>query len=297
MGSRAALVTAFATIIVWSSAYSAARVGLRHFDPIVFSALRNVAAAVTLAPIALSLRVGLPARGDRWKVFGSGVVGMTVYHSLLNVGLGVVESASAALLIALSPILVALMSMQYIGERLTNWGWIGLGAAFLGVVVVSLGQGSGIRFGLSSLLVILAAAAHAAYIVMTKKLTSIYRPVQVVTWAFWSAALTFIPVLFRAVTQLSAAPAEGYFAFVYLGVGASALGFVLWARALAGAPASVVASALYVTPPLSALIGWVWLDEQPTLWVLAGGMIILSAVFLVMRKGMAPTCPGPAVSA
>lgn len=81
-------------------------------------------------------------------------------------------------------------------------------------------------------------------------------------------------------------------AFAYVGVGASAVGFVLWAKALAAAPASVVASALYVTPPLSALIGWVWLDEQPTLWVLVGGMIILSAVFLVMRKGMAPADPG-----
>lgn len=297
MGSRAGLVAAFATTVVWSSAYSAARVGLRHFDPIVFSALRNVVAAVALALIALPLRVGLPARGDRWRVFGSGVIGMTVYHSLLNVGLQVVESASAALLIALSPILVALMSMHFIGERLTNWGWIGLAAAFLGVIVVSLGQGSGIRFGLSGLLVVLAATAHAAYIVVTKTLTSTYRPVQVVTWAFWSAALTFIPVLFRAAGQLSAAPAEGYFAFAYLGVGASALGFVLWARALAGAPATVVSSALYVTPPLSALIGWVWLGEQPTLWVLAGGLVILSAVFLVVRKGMAPTPPTSPVSA
>lgn len=59
----------------------------------------------------------------------------------------------------------------------------------------------------------------------------------------------------------------------------------------------VGASALYVTPPLSALIGWVWLDEQPTLWVPAGGMIILSAVLVVMRKGMASSGPEPTVSA
>lgn len=212
---------------------------------------------------------------------------MTVYQMLLNAGLEVVESASAAVLIALSPILVALLSMRFIGERLTGWGWIGLLAAFLGVVLVSLGQGGGVRFGGSSLLVVLAAASHAAYIVMTKPMAGKYRPLQVVTWALWSAALTFLPVLLRAPAQLSAAPLEGYLAFVYLGVGSSALGFVLWARALSGAPASVVASALYATPPLSALIGWGWLGEQPSPWVLAGGAVILAAVVLVMRRGVA----------
>ena len=293
MGSRAALVAAFATILVWSSSYSVARVGLRHFDPFVFSALRITTAAVVLTLIALPLRVGLPARGDRWRVFASGLIGMTVYLSLLNSGMQVVESASTAVLIALSPILVALMSMRFIGERLTGWGWIGLGAAFFGVVLVSLGQGSGVSLGGSAVLVVLAAAAHALYIVMTKPLTSVYSPVQVTTWAFWSAALTFLPVLFRAPAQLLAAPAEGYFAFLYLGVGSSALGFMLWARALSGAPASVVASALYVTPPLSALIGWVWLGEQPSSWVYVGGVVILSAVILVMRRGVAPVAHPP----
>ena len=46
----------------------------------------------------------------------------------------------------------------------------------------------------------------------------------------------------------------------------------------------------------STLIGWVWLGEQPTLWVLAGGVVILSAMMLVIlsamvlviRKGVVP---------
>lgn len=284
-------MAAFATILVWSSSYSVARVGLRHFDPLVFSALRMATAAAALSVIALPLGVGLPDRGDRWRVFWSGVVGMTVYQMLLNAGLEVVESASAAVLIALSPILVAVLSMRFIGERLTGWGWIGLATAFLGVVMVSLGQGAGVRFGASGLLVVLAAAAHAAYIVMTKPLATKYRPRQVVTWAFWSSTLTFLPVLLRAPAQLSAAPAESYIAFAYLGIGASALGFVLWARALSGAPASVVASALYVTPPLSALIGWGWLGERPSPLVLIGGSVILVAVVLVVRRGVARDQP------
>ena len=287
MGSRTGLAAALVTILVWSSSYPVARVGIRHFDPLVFSALRIVVAAGFLALIASPLRVGLPARGDRWHVFSSGIVGVTVYLALLNSGLEVVESAAAAVLLALAPIFVALMSMGFIGERLTLWGWIGLGGAFLGVVLVSLGQGSGVRLGVSGLLVMLAAIAHAAYNVMTKPLASRYRPVQVVTWVFWSGALTSVPLLLRAPAQLLAAPAEGYFSAIYLGLCASALGYILWTRALADAPVSVVASALYITPPLSALIGWVWLHEQPSQSVLVGGLVILAGVVLVMRRGVA----------
>ena len=288
MGSRVALVAAFATILVWSSSYTVARVGLRHFDPLDLSVLRIITAAATLSLMAVPLRVGLPARGDRWWVFVSGVLGMTVYWSLINTGLVVVESATAAILLGLSPIMVAVMSLGFIGERLTRWGWAGLLAAFVGLVLVVLGQGSGVRFGASSLLIVLGAIAHAGYIVMTKPLMSRYRPVQVVTWAMWSATLTVLPVVSRVLPSLATAPGEALFSFIYLGIAASALGFVLWARALVDAPASVVASALYATPPLSTLFGWVLLDEQPTLWVLAGGVAILAAVTLVIRKGVAP---------
>lgn len=276
------------TILIWSSSYSVARVGVRHFDPVAFSALRTVVAAGFLLLIAVPLRVGLPERGDRWRLFSAGFVGVTVYLSLLNTGLEVVESASAAVLIALAPIFVALLSMRFIGERLTRWGWIGLGGAFLGVVLVALGQGSGIRFGVSALLIVLAAIAHAAYNVMTKPVASRYHPVQVVSWVFWSAALAFVPFLIRSRVELFTASAEVYFSAVYLGLFASALGFILWTYALSGAPVSVVASALYTTPPLSALIGWAWLDERPSLAVLVGGAVILAAVVLVIRRGVAP---------
>lgn len=123
---------------------------------------------------------------------------------------------------------------------------------------------------------------------MTKRLMSKYRPLQVVTWAMWSATVGALPLILRVLPKVTEAPGEAIFSFIYLGVGASALGFVLWARALADAPASVVASAIYATPPLATLFGWSVLGERPTLWVMAGGAVILAAVTLVIRRGVAP---------
>lgn len=283
-----ALAAALATILLWSSSYTVARVALRHFDPLALSTLRILTAAAALSLTAAFVRVGLPARGDRWWVFASGVLGMTVYWSVLNTALEVVESATAAILLGLCPIMVAVMSLGVAGERLTGWGWTGLLAAFPGLVLVVLGQGDRIRLDVPAVLVVVAAIAHAGYIVMTKRLMSRYRPVQVVTWALWSATVTALPLIPRVLPQVIGAPPDAVLAFLYLGIGASALGFVLWARALAGAPASVVASAIYAIPPLATGFGWLVLAERPTPWVLAGGVVILAAVTLVMRKGVAP---------
>ena len=288
MAYRAAMVAAFATILIWSFSYPVARVGLRHFDPLHLSGLRLVAAALALSVIALPRRVGLPERGDRLRVVTAGLIGMTFYLSILYVGLRVVESASTAILIALTPIFVAVLSGPMIGERLTLWGWSGLLLAFPGAALVILGQAGGLDLGLSSLLLLVAALAHALYNVMVKSLVARYSPLQVASWSMWVGAVTSLPLLVRAPDQVASAPWDALLSFIYLGVCGSALGFVLWGRAMAGAPAAVVSSALYATPPLSALIGWLWLDEQPTVWVVIGGVVVLGAVSMVIRRGAAP---------
>ena len=297
MAYRAAMVAAFATILIWSFSYPVARVGLRHFDPLHLSGLRLVAAALALSIIALPRRVGLPERGDRLRVVSAGLIGMTFYLAILYIGLQVVESASAAILIALTPIFVALLSGPMIGERLTAWGWSGLLLASAGAALVILGQGSALDLGVSSLLLLVAALAHALYNVAVKSLVARYSPLQVASWSMWVGAVTSLPLLLGAPRQVADAPWDAVFSFIYLGVCGSALGFVMWGRAMVGAPAAVVSSALYATPPLSALIGWLWLDERPTIWVVIGGMVVLGAVTMVIRRGVAAgTVPADASS-
>ena len=286
------MVAAFATILIWSFSYPVARVGLRHFDPLHLSGLRLVAAALALSIIALPRRVGLPERGDRLRVVTAGLIGMTFYLAILYVGLQVVEAASAAILIALTPIFVALLSGPMIGERLTAWGWSGLLLASAGAALVILGQAGGLDLGLSSLLLLVAALAHALYNVMVKSLVARYSPLQVASWSMWVGAVTSLPLLVRAPDQVASAPWDALLSFIYLGVCGSALGFVLWGRAMVGAPAAVVSSALYATPPLSAFIGWLLLDERPTIWVVMGGVVVLGAVTMVIRRGVAPAIEG-----
>ncbi|MDE0708931.1 MAG: DMT family transporter, partial [bacterium] len=146
--------------------------------------------------------------------------------------------------------------------------------------------------GASSLLLLVAAFAHALYNVLAKSLVARYSPLQVASWSMWVGAVTSLPLLLGAPGQVADAPWDSLLSFIYLGVCGSALGFVLWGRAMVGAPAAVVSSALYATPPLSALIGWLLLDERPTVWAVIGGMVVLGAVTMVIRRGVAPVHQG-----
>ena len=285
MPSRTGLAAASVTIVVWASAFPTIRVALRHFGPLELSALRVLVAAAVLSILAPIFDIGLPRRQDRMRVFVAGVIGMTTYLVLLNTGEQVVEAAPAAVLIATGPIWVAVLSTRLIGEGLSWLGWVGIGLAFTGVVIVALGQGGGLRFQPSALLILGAALAQASYIVLTKPLLSRYRPLQVATWAMVAGAVAALPLLAGVPAQLSSAPTEGLLSVVYLGVFPSALGFVFWGRALVDAPASVVSTTLYTIPPLATLLAWVWLGERPGVELLIGGAVILVGVALVVGKG------------
>jgi drug/metabolite transporter (DMT)-like permease len=94
--------------------------------------------------------------------------------------------------------------------------------------------------------------------------------------------LVYLPGLFTAIVE---APFAATLSIIYLGVFPAALSYVTWAFALSRAPASLIASFLYLSPFLAILIAWVWLGEIPSALAIAGGIVVLSGVALVNLKG------------
>ena len=64
---------------------------------------------------------------------------------------------------------------------------------------------------------------------------------------------------------------------LYLGIGASAIGFVSWAYASARVPVSFAASTLYAVPVVAGAVAWLWLGETPAT---ASGAVALAGVAL-----------------
>ncbi len=285
MGAVDLLTWAYAlgTLLFWSSAFAGIRAALAGLSPGHLVLLRFIAASAVLLLYAQRARLPLPAREDWGRFLALGFLGVFGYHTALTYGEVSVTAGAASLLIATSPVFIALFARFFLGERLSPGAWAGLALAFLGAVLIALGEGEGLGFDPGAILVLLAALSGSLYFVGQKPLLHRYSAQAVTVYTLVAGTLPLFVFLPGFGEALAEAPHSALLAALYLGVFPGALAYFLWAKALARVPASLLASSLYLNPVLAVVIAGIWLGEWPTAPVVAGGLLALVGVGLVQR--------------
>jgi drug/metabolite transporter (DMT)-like permease len=251
-------------LILWASAFAAIRMGLRGFGPGELALLRFMIASVSLLVYAFITRLPLPAVRDVPMLFLMGFLGFTVYHVGLNAGEVSVPAGAASFIIASVPVFSTLLAVIFLGERLTLLGWTGVVVSFLGVSLISLETGSGLKFERAALFIVLAAIGESLFFVLQKPLLYHYRELQLTTYTIWTGTAFMMVYLLGLVSQVGRAPMGSTLAVVYLRIFPAAIGYVLWSFAFSRADVSRVTSALNVSPILSLIIAFILLGELPT---------------------------------
>ena len=230
------------TLIFWASAFAGIRAGLKAYSPGNLVLLRFLTASIVLSAYAIITRLPLPEKKDLPAIFFLGFIGITVYHLALTYGEIKVSAGSASLLIASTPIFTAILAMFILKEKIKNWGWIGIVISFLGVSLVAMGEGEGVRFEPAAFLILVAAISTSFYFVLQKPYLKKYSPLKFVTYTIWSG--TFFQIFFsRGLFQnIKNAPIEATLAIVYMGIFPAALAYITWTYVLSRVPASVAAS-------------------------------------------------------
>jgi drug/metabolite transporter (DMT)-like permease len=127
----------FAFVLLWSSSFIAARVGLRHMTPLLFVALRMVLCALVLLGAMLVLRRPWGVLRGRWV--HCAVAGVLIHSVLLmtaHVAMTRIPAAPIALVQTLNPLLTAALAWPVLGERLRPVQWLGLLLGAAGVVLI-----------------------------------------------------------------------------------------------------------------------------------------------------------------
>ena len=130
-------VAPFAFVLLWSSSFVAARVGLRHLTPLLFVAVRMVLAATVLLGVMAVLRRPWRGLAGWWAhcavsgVLTNSVLLMTAHAAMVHIG-----AAPIALIQTLNPLLTALFAWPLLGERLRPLQWLGLVLGAAGVVLI-----------------------------------------------------------------------------------------------------------------------------------------------------------------
>ncbi len=284
-GDYRVLLALGVTIVIWSSAFAGIRASLEAYTPGHVALLRFLVGSLLLIFYAVSVRMPLPSWRDLPAVLVGGFLGFTVYHVGLSYGEVTVEAGSASLLIASVPVFTALLATGFLNERLGKLGWVGTAVSFLGVALISLGEGSGLGLDPGTVPILVAAIGESLFFVFQKPYLEKYGSLRFTTYSIWAGTLFMLVFLPGLSGEIQAAPLGATLSVVYLGVFPTVIAYIALAYAFARMPASNAASFLYLVPVLAFLVAWVWLGEVPTALSVIGGVISLSGVILVNRSG------------
>ena len=253
---------------------------IRSYSPGHLALGRFLVASLVFAISHFALRRPLPERADWPQLARMGFVGFTFYHLALNYGEQSVSAGAASFLINTAPVWTILLAGIFLGERLTMRGWIGVSVSLVGVALIALGESNGKGLSAKALLIAAAAISASIYLVMQKRLLPKYAALDLVAWATWAGTammLVFAPGLYTAVQT---APQGATISLIYLGIFPAAIAYSLWAYAASRLTASRLIAFLYLVPPLSLAISFLWLGEVPQKLSVWGGFIALCGVIV-----------------
>lgn len=289
--SRLAAGAATVTVVLWASAFVSIRSAGAAYAPGALALGRLLAGALTLGAICLVRREGLPPRSAWRGTAISGVLWFGVYMGVLNWGERQVDAGTAALVVNIGPVLIALLGSRLLGDAMPPRLLAGMAVSFAGAATVGLSMsGDGGSSVLGVVLCLLAAMAYAAGVVAQKPALGSASPLQVTTWGCLVGALTCLPFAGQLVRDAAHAPVSATLNMLYLGVFPTALAFTTWAYALARTTASRMGATTYAVPALVVLMSWLFLGEVPGLLTLAGGVLCLAGV-AVSRSRSRRTAP------
>jgi drug/metabolite transporter (DMT)-like permease len=280
-----ALVAGLVTVTLWGSSFVAIRDAGQTLSPGSLALGRLLVSLVVLGAAALIRREPLPERRDLLGIAAFGVLFLGLYSVTLNEAERRVDAGTAAMLINVGPILIAILAGIFLKEGFPCRLFAGCAVALSGCVLIGLASSrSGARAGLGIALLIVAASAYAGAVVIQKPVLARASPLQV-TWLGCAAgAVVCLPFAPTLAGELDAAGATAIGWVVYLGVAPTALGFATWAYALRRTSAGRLAALAYLIPVVAILLGWALLGETPPWLAAVGGGLCLAGVYLARRR-------------
>lgn len=259
-------------LLFWSGGFSAGKIGVAYTRPMTFLVVRYGVVLLLLMPLLLWKRPPLPAGRAQWvHLVVVGVLIQGLYFALSYVALSSdISSAAVAMIVALQPILVALVAPRLAGEAVTRQTWLGLGLGLLGTALVISARS---RVEVISTVGILAACGALACIttgtMYEKRFGVGHHPITANTVQYAAGLGVALPFALLREDLHIQWTIPFALALAYLIIGNSLIAMTLLLLMIRHGEVSRVSALFFLVPPLAAVIGWLILGEAmpPLAWV------------------------------
>ncbi len=268
--------------LIWSSAFTSARIIVTQAPPLTVSALRFLLAGLIALAIAKAMGQSWRLTRAQWKmVVIFGICQNAIYLGLNFVAMQTVEASLAAIIASSMPLLVALIGWVVLRDRISALGVFGLLVGFAGVALIMGARVAGDVDLVGVALCVTGALALAVATLAMRGASTGGNLMMVVglQMLVGSAVLAVAAVIFEDMTinwNLELGLAFAYTTLVP-GVVATFIWFVLVARI----GAVKAATFHFLNPFFGVLIASVLLSERLGIWDVVGVAVITLGILAV----------------
>jgi drug/metabolite transporter (DMT)-like permease len=213
----------------------------------------------------------------------AGLLGMAGYNWFVNAGFELVPAGIGTLVTMIEPLMIAILAAMALGEKMTRFVLIGVVLAIAGSIVLfwpdltSETQHPISGRGLFYLL--LCCMGWAVYTIVTKPLLSRYDSFTVTAVTMLVAAPVMVGAASQPLPQLAASlDLRQWFEVIYLVLASGLGGTMLWNYGAKHLSSTAAGTFLYLIPVIAVAAGALVLGEKVTLYVVAGGLLMLAGV-------------------
>lgn len=288
-GTIRAHLTALMTVFIWGTTFVSTKVLLRDFSPLEILMIRF---AIGYVFLQLIYRKRISREKPSREIFYvlAGLCGVTLYFLLENIALTYTLASNVGVVVCISPFLTAILASIFLkGEKQGRMFYLGFVVAISGISLMSFNGVQTLALDpWGDFLAAMAALTWSIYSILMRRISRFQNDMVAATRRiFFYGLVLMVPALWILDASWTWGALEkpvNWINILYLGVGASAICFVLWnwtLRILGAVKASVY---LYLVPVITVGASALILGEPLTWASIAGTLLTLAGLVMSGRK-------------
>jgi drug/metabolite transporter (DMT)-like permease len=277
-------------MLIWGANFSVVKYAVSELPPLAFNALRFGSASLLIMLLTWRVEKDLSVVRQDWPlVVMTAFFANSFYQIVFIQGIARTRASHSSLILATTPIWVALFGVLSHTEKLSRRNVLGILLAFAGLYLLIGGGGSGLSLGVQTLvgdaLVFCATLIWASYTVILRRLT---RRNAVLKVTAWMLVLGAIPLVLVGLPDLTAVDWDSVSSRAWLGLGYSAVlaiavGYIIWNTSVKQLGSTRTAIYSYLQPLAGVGIAWATLGETMRPIQALGAVGILAGVALARQ--------------
>jgi drug/metabolite transporter (DMT)-like permease len=273
--------------LIWGTTFLVMRIGVMHFPPFLFAAIRQLTAGLLLCSFILVFRnEKFPSLNTlRIQAF-RGFLMITCGNGLVSWAEVFVPSGLAAIICSTMPVMVILINLSVNRSELPNW-IIGIGVVtgLSGILLVFsefLSDFANPNYRMGIILIFIATITWAVGSILTKRTIQNSNPFLNAGLQMFFGGLFCIPFS-AGFDNLNDVvwTSEVVFALSYLILIGSVTAFSMYAYTLSKLPITIASLYSYVNPLVAVVLGWFVLEEKLNLKIGIAFLVTVTGIYLV----------------